>query len=703
MRASRSLSHGRSRRLLPRAPRSVRSGRWNGAASNRAWTSSPAPTAGASAFLNNTPIVAMLAPQVSAWADRRGLAPSRFLMPLSFASILGGMATLIGTSTNILVDGVAQAQWLAPFGMFEITAAGIIMALVGVVYLAIAGRWLLPDHDSLAALLPKSEDRKFLAEVLVPVGSTLTGKKLREAGFTEERGFRVIDVVRNDVSYRFSLDKIELTAGDRVVVRSKIGDMLTLREASDVAFGGGEIHPKANIGALAGGAILEGLTFGLALAVVVIFLLLTAYFQSARLALTAVAAVPAVLCGVVLALLLTGTTLNLQSFMGAIMAVGVAVANAILLTTFAERSRMAGSAAAAAAVDGATSRLRPILMTSLAMVAGMLPLAIGFGEGGEQTAPLGRAVVGGLLAATVATLAVLPAVFAIVQARAHRRSASLDPDDPLKGLELPAVDREAPVLRPGVDQRRLGEPVLGRAVPAAGTHRRQPGRVEVDEARGGPGHLPLALGELLHGGQLVLLFGLAHDDRAGAPHLDLGAADHARVSQPARGGRPHPRPIPRLARAADLQLATELPDPLAQLAQIRDLVQSLELPAQIDQLPPLTPLGSLARNVGRPAGLPVRIAARVSVRLSSIDQGLYEEWQAQVPSQTICYVLSVRPLSGNLVVEFNRQAIAGIDDLHKQLTGPQAGVRATVAVIRHNEKLTLEIVPEESPRPLYLQ
>jgi multidrug efflux pump subunit AcrB len=115
--------------------------------------------------------------------------------------------------------------------------------------------------------------------------------------------------------------------------------------------------------------------------------------------------------------------------MGAIMAVGVAVANAILLVTFAERARMAGNAAAAAAVDGASSRLRPILMTSLAMIAGMLPLAIGFGEGGEQTAPLGRAVVGGLLAATAATLFVLPAVFAIVQSRAHTRSASLDPDD----------------------------------------------------------------------------------------------------------------------------------------------------------------------------------------------------------------------------------------------------------------------------------
>jgi multidrug efflux pump subunit AcrB len=175
--------------------------------------------------------------------------------------------------------------------------------------------------------------------------------------------------------------------------------------------------------------MMEGLETGLALAVVVIFLLLAANFQSFKLALIVTSTTPAVLAGTVLALRLTGTTLNIQSFMGAIMAVGVAIANAILLVTFAERARLGGADAQAAAVDGAASRLRPILMTSVAMIAGMLPLAIGFGAGAEQTAPLGRAVVGGLAAATIATLLVLPAVFAIVQGRAHRRPASLDPDD----------------------------------------------------------------------------------------------------------------------------------------------------------------------------------------------------------------------------------------------------------------------------------
>ncbi len=114
------------------------------------------------------------------------------------------------------------------------------------------------------------------------------------------------------------------------------------------------------------------------------------------------------------------------------MAIGVATANAILLVTFAERGRREGMPVVTAAVDGARHRLRPILMTSCAMIAGMLPMALslGLGEGGEQTAPLARAVIGGLLAATVTTLLVLPSLFVIIQGRAGTRSASLDPDDP---------------------------------------------------------------------------------------------------------------------------------------------------------------------------------------------------------------------------------------------------------------------------------
>ena len=179
--------------------------------------------------------------------------------------------------------------------------------------------------------------------------------------------------------------------------------------------------------------MMDGLRHGLLLAVVVVFLLLMASFESVPLAFAVVSIIPAVIAGVAVALWLTHTTLNIQSFMGAIMAVGVAVANAILLVTFAERARRRGARSADAAVEGAQSRLRPILMTSLAMTAGMIPLALGLGEGGEQTAPLGRAVVGGLAAATLATLILLPPVFALLRVRASTRSASLDPDDPASG------------------------------------------------------------------------------------------------------------------------------------------------------------------------------------------------------------------------------------------------------------------------------
>lgn len=175
---------------------------------------------------------------------------------------------------------------------------------------------------------------------------------------------------------------------------------------------------------------LQNLGIGLALAIVVIFLLLAANFESMRLSLVVISTVPAVICGVIFVLLITGTTLNVQSFMGAIMAIGVAVANAILLVTFAEHNRRTGMPAEEAAMVSARARIRPVLMTSLAMIAGMIPMALALGSGAEETAPLGRAVIGGLLFATIATLGILPSVFAAVQGGASTASASLDPDDP---------------------------------------------------------------------------------------------------------------------------------------------------------------------------------------------------------------------------------------------------------------------------------
>ncbi|HUO32781.1 MAG TPA: efflux RND transporter permease subunit, partial [Bryobacteraceae bacterium] len=175
---------------------------------------------------------------------------------------------------------------------------------------------------------------------------------------------------------------------------------------------------------------VSGLRIGLLLAVAAIFLLLAANFQSLRLALAIVLIIPAVLCGVLLMLLITRTTLNIQSFMGAIMAIGIAVANSILLVTFAERARHEGREVPGAILDGASGRLRAILMTAAAMICGMVPMAIGATEGGAQAAPLARAVIGGLIAATFTTLTILPAIYAILQRHAAVTSPSLNPMDP---------------------------------------------------------------------------------------------------------------------------------------------------------------------------------------------------------------------------------------------------------------------------------
>jgi multidrug efflux pump subunit AcrB len=175
---------------------------------------------------------------------------------------------------------------------------------------------------------------------------------------------------------------------------------------------------------------LASVATGLAVAILVIFLLLAANFQSLRLAFVVISTVPAALTGVVLMLAATRTTLNIQSFMGGIMAIGVAVANAILLVTFAEELRRRTGSALESAIEAARVRMRPVLMTSTAMIAGMIPMALAIGEGAEATAPLGRAVIGGLAVATIATLAIVPSVFALVQRRAPVASISMDPDDP---------------------------------------------------------------------------------------------------------------------------------------------------------------------------------------------------------------------------------------------------------------------------------
>jgi multidrug efflux pump subunit AcrB len=183
---------------------------------------------------------------------------------------------------------------------------------------------------------------------------------------------------------------------------------------------------------------VKGLEIGLGLALGVIFLLVAANFQSFRLGLAVLATGPAVICGVAIMLTVTRTTLNVQSFMGAIMAVGVAVANSILFLTFAEAARYGGASSLDAALEGAGGRVRAIVMTASAMIAGMLPMAIGWGQNGAQTAPLGRAVIGGLAGGTLATLFFLPSFYAVAQGRASRNSPSLDPADAESREYVPA-------------------------------------------------------------------------------------------------------------------------------------------------------------------------------------------------------------------------------------------------------------------------
>lgn len=174
---------------------------------------------------------------------------------------------------------------------------------------------------------------------------------------------------------------------------------------------------------------LDSLQSGLMVAIVVIFLMLAANFQSFKVSLVVLTTVPAVLLGALLMLLATGSTLNLQSYMGIIMSVGVSIANAVLLITNAEQLRKHNGNALQSAREAAALRIRPIMMTSMAMVVGMVPMAAGLGEAGDQVSPLARAVIGGLIASTFATLLLLPLVFAWVQGKASTVSVSLDPED----------------------------------------------------------------------------------------------------------------------------------------------------------------------------------------------------------------------------------------------------------------------------------